>query len=49
MPDNPFKTMAPTAERSLADPEQVRRFDLVELARLIPVQNTLELDQSHTL
>jgi len=40
---------APAPERPLADPKQVHRLQLIELARLITVQDTLEPDHSHTL
>src|SRR3954449_777711 len=44
-----FVAMAPAAERSFGDAQQLRRFDLVELTRFIAVQNAPELDHSHTL
>ena len=41
--------MTPAAERPLADPEQLRRLHLVELRRLVAIQNAPERHHSHTL
>jgi hypothetical protein len=44
-----FVGMASAAERSFADAQQLRRFDLIEFARFIAIQNTPEFDYTHTL
>ena len=44
-----LEAMAPAAERALAHPQQLRRFQLAEFVRVIPVEHAPELDHSHTL
>src|SRR5215471_17651028 len=40
---------APASKRPLSHPQQLRRLQLAQLARLIPIHNTPQLQHSHTL
>ena len=44
-----LKPLTPTAKRPLVDAQQLRRFQLIELRRLVAAQNVQKPDHTHTL